>query len=222
MTTTCQQIYVRAKQSTPANADLVPLPSEVLARIEAEQQALFASLSSVSRDRFQATVTLTSSIAVSARVVDLSTVAPVVERLLDVTLADGRTARQVDVLDVNAELSPRYIVRGRTLIEVSNDWSARGGAVQVTLVYVYGPTSIDPAGAFSQTVSVPDEWCDLLVLPLQMYLAGQRAPTSDTEVAQLESRYAKRVQSFADSLTNYGGVRSNRFDIPTPMPQEKK
>lgn len=222
MSTSCQQIYVRAKQSTPANADIVSYPPEILARIEAEQQALFASVAGVTRDRFQTTASITSSSGSSARTLDLSTLTAPVERLLTVTLSDGRIARQVDVIDVAAELSPRYLVRGQTLVEVSNDWSTTTGTVSATIVYVYGPTTIDPSGAYTQTVSVPDAWADLLVLPLQIYFANQRPATSPTEIAELQGRLKDRQGAFVDYLTNYGGIRSKRFDIPVPSVADKK
>lgn len=222
MTTTVQQIYVRAKQSTPANAELLPIPSEILARVEADQQALFANLAGVTRDRFQESVTVTSSAGALERVINLSALTLPVERILALTLSDTRVARQVDVIDVEAELSPRYVVRGESLIEISNDWSATAGAVTATLVYVYGPTTISPSSDYTQTVSVPDAWCDLLVLPLQIYFAGQRPLTAPDEVDRLQARLDKRSAAFVAYLTNYGGIRSNRFDIPSPKPADKK
>lgn len=217
MSTTCQQIYVRAKQSTPANAKLVPTPAEVLARIEADQQALFANLAGVTRDRFQTTAGITSTGGTSGRIFDLSTLSPVVERVLQITLSDGREIRQVDVLDIDAELAPRYIVRGQTIIELTNEWSAAPGAIQATLVYVYGPTSISPSGDYTQLVGVPDQWADLLVVPLKIYFAGQRPPTSETEMQDLATALDDRTQAFVASLTNYGGVEAQRFILPTPV-----
>lgn len=220
MTTSCQQIYVRARQTSPANAALVPQPAEVLARIESEQQTLFASLAGITRDRFQTTATLTSTGGLSGRVIDLSALSPVCERVLRVTLSDGREARQVDVLDVDAELAPRYIVRGKTLIELSNEWKAAGGTVTATVVYVYGPTSIVPNTDYTQTVSVPDEWADLLMLPLAAYFARQRG--SENEAESYESRLSDRTQAFVASLTNFGGVEAQRFILPTPMTDTRK
>jgi hypothetical protein len=222
MSTNCQQIYVRAKQSTPANAELVSISTEILARIEADQQALFASIAGITRDRFQTSVGVTSTSAASERVIDLSVLTLPVERLLKVTLSDLRIARQVDVIDVDAELSPRYLVRGQTLVEVSNDWSTTSGTVSATLVYVYGPTTIDPSGAYTQTVSVPDAWADLLVLPLQLYFASQRPMTDPGEIDRLQARLTDRTKNFVAYLTNYGGIRSDRFDVPVPTPADKK
>lgn len=219
MSTSCQQIYVRARQSSPANALLVPKPAEVLARIEADQQALFASLAAITRDRFQTTATLVSTNGFEARVFDLSALSPVVERVLMVTLSDGREAHQVDVLDIDAELAPRYITRGKTMIELSNEWSAAGGPVTATLVYVYGPTAILPNTDYLQTVSVPDEWSDLLTLPLAMYFYDQRPQEARNpdELARLQQRLSDRTKAFVTSLENFGGVESQRFILPTPL-----
>lgn len=214
MTTTCQQIYVRARQSSPANAAIISQPSEILARIEAEQQAIFASLAAETRDRFQTAVSITSSSGASARVFNLSTLTLPLERVLQVTLNDGREAHQVDVLDVEAELSPRYIVRGQTLIEVSNDWLVGSGAVTATLVYVYGPTTITANNDYTQAISLPDAFADLLVLPVQKYLAQQRQPAPGDE--QIDAHLESRRSAFAAYLTNYGGIASTRFTIPSP------
>lgn len=215
MPTTCQQVYVRARNASPANAALVLQPRDVLDWIAQDQQSLFSGLSGLTRDRFQASVSITSSIGTSARVFDLSTLALPVERILTLTLSDGREAHQVDVMDVDAELSPRYVLRGRTLIEVGNDWLVGSGAVTATLVYVYGPSTIDPtAGDYTQPVSVPDEWTDLLVLPLQMRLAKQRPPAPGDEL--LQAQLDAKQSAFVNYLTNYGGIASTRFQIPTP------
>lgn len=224
MTTTAQQIYVRARQSSPANAGLAPTPAEVLARIESDQQALFASIAGITRDRFQLAVTITSTAGVQARVFDLSTLSPTVERVLSVTLSDGREAHQVDVLDIDAELAPRYIVRGKTLVEVSNEWSAANGAVTATLVYVFGPTAISPSTDFTQLVSVPDEWVDLLVLPLAMYFYDQRPADARNpdELGRLQQRLSDKTSAFLASLQNFGGVESQRFILPTPMTDSGK
>lgn len=215
MSTSCQQIYVRARNASPANAALTLQPRDVLDWIAQDQQSLFSGLSGLTRDRFQTSVSITSSIGVANRVFDLSTLSLPVERILTVTLSDGREAHQVDVMDVDAELSPRYVLRGKTLIEVGNDWLIGSGSVTATLVYVYGPSTIDPTTSdYTQLVTVPDEWTDLLVLPLQMRLAKQRppAPGDDMVQAQLDAKQS----AFVNYLTNYGGIASTRFQIPTP------
>lgn len=224
MTTTCQQLYVRAKNSSPANAALLPTPADVLARIDSDQQSIFANLSTEQRDRFQTTIGIGSTIAPSLRVFDLSGLTPNVQRVLLLVLSDGRIVNQVDVLDPDAELAPRYIVRGQTLVEVSNDWLVGGSGVSATLTYVYGPTTISPAGDFTQVISIPDAFADLLVFPLRMWMYYLRAPSDrdPTEYAMLTQGLKDMRASFVSYLQNFGGIESQRFILPTPADTGKK
>lgn len=222
MTTTAQNIVDRAKGFNTLNTPLASDPSEMLSRIRADQQELFTEVAGETRDRFQTTKAIISSGGTSGRIFDLSAiVAPPIERVLMLTLADGREASQVDVQDVDAELPPRYIVRGQTLIEVKNDWGT-AGTVSATLIYVYGATDIDPAGALTQAVSVPDQWTDLLVLPLAMYLFQKDPGRDPQERVDLETMLTRRQKAFLDYLINYGGVEVKRFVQPSPQRSSQK
>lgn len=226
MTTTCQAIIDGARKFSTLNVPLTADRTEMLSRILADQQEIFTSIAGLTRDRFQAAVGVTSSGGASGRLIDLAALVPTnppVERVLTLILADGREANQVDILDVEAELKPRYTVRGQLLVEVSNDWNTVSGAVSATLTYVYGPTAIDPAGALTQLISVPDAWTDLLVLPLAIYLAQKDPGRDPAEIERLEGKLSKRQDAFVTYLTNYGGVVVKRFDLPSPQssPQKK-
>lgn len=229
MTTTCQTIVDRAKSASPLNTALASDRAEMLSRIRADQQELFTVLAGRSRDRFQTTATIASTTGSSGRVFNLATITALpVERVLQLVLQDGREANQVDVLDIDAELAPRYFVRGQTLVEVSNDWATVAGAINGTLVYVYGMTDIDPAGALTQLVTVPDQWIDLLVLPLAMYLFQKDPGRDEAEYGRLatmlgafDTRTGRRG-AFLDYLENYGGVESKRFLQPTPPESRKR
>lgn len=227
MTTTCQNVIDRAKGFSTLNTPLTGDKTEMLSRILADQQEVFTSIAGLTRDRFQAAVGVTSSVGVSGRFIDLAALVPVnppVERVLTLILADGREANQVDVLDIDAELKPRYTVRGQLLVEVGNDWNtASNAAVSAILTYVYGPAPIDPLGALTQLVSVPDAWIDLLVLPLAIYLTQKDPGRDPAEAERLEAKLSKRQDAFVTYLTNYGGVVVKRFDLPSPQtsPQKK-
>lgn len=225
MTTTAQTIVTRAVSFSALNTPLASDRAEMLSRIRADQQAVFSSVASLTRDYFQTTASVTSTVAASGRTIDLSAVTPPIERILQFVLSDGREVSQVDVLDTDAELAPRYTTRGQTLVEVSNDWSTTSSAaITGTLTYVYGATDIDPDGAYTQLVTVPDAWVDLLVLPLALYLfqkdPGRDAAEGDRLAAKLDSRQ----QEFVAFLSNYGGIASRRFDVPSPRstPSQKK
>lgn len=218
MTTTCQTIVTRAQAFSALNQPLTTDRAEMLSRIRADQQALFTSVAGLARDRFTTTTALTSTAAARGRTCDLAGVTPPVERVLQLVLSDGREVFQVDELDQAAELAPRYFVRGTTLVEVGNDWNtAAGTAVTATLAYVYGATDIDPAGLYTQAVSVPDAWVDLLVLPLAMYLHTKDPGRDPAEYQALAARLDERQQAFLAYLGNYGGVEHRRFILPTPI-----
>jgi hypothetical protein len=228
VTTTCQTIVDRAKSANPLNASLSGDRAEMLSRIRADQQELFSRIAGTTRDRFQTTATITSSSAARRRVLTLSALSPVVERVLRLELPDGREVSQVDVLDPDAELAPRYAVQGETLVEIDNDWSTVSGTVSLSLRYVYGMTDISPDGALSQLVTVPDPWIDLLVLPLAMYFFRKDPGREDAEYVRLaallgefEPRSGRRG-AFLDYLENYGGVESRRFAQPTPRTTGKR
>lgn len=228
MTTTCQTIVTRATAASPLNPVLATDRAEMLSRIQADQQELFTDLAGLTRDRFQTAASVTSTGGSSARVIDVSSLTLPLERVLKLTLQDGRDANQVDVLDLEAELSPRYLVRGQTFIEVANDWATVAGPVTATLVYVYGMTAIDPTGQLTQAVSVPDDWIDLLVLPLAMWFFQKDPGRDEAEYARLagmlgdfDARTGRRG-AFLAYLENYGGVESRRFIQPSATDGRKR
>lgn len=223
MTTTCQTIYTAARSFAPIPPSVLPTPTDLLLRIRADQQALFTATTAIARDRFQTVATATSTAATSGRVVDLSALSLPVERIIRVDLADGRTASQVDVQDLEAELAPRYLVRGLTLVEVSNDWNTTTGAAQtVTVTYAYGPAAISPTGLLTQTVSVPDEWTDLLILPLALYLHRLNPTPNAVEADRLTALLDERTTAYVSYLKTYGGVEARRFDLPSPASVPQK
>lgn len=221
MTTTCQDIINRAKSFNTLNTPLASDPTEMLSRIRADQQALFTENAGVTRDRFQTTKSISSTIGSSLRSFDLSAITPPIERVLMLTLGDGTEVSQIDVQDPQAEFAPRYLVRGQTLVEVSNDWGS-GGAVAATLIYVYGATSIDINGVLTQLVSIPDEWTDLLVLPLAQYLFQKDPGRDPAEGVRIDTMLAGRQKAFLDYLVNYGGVEVKRFIQPSPQASSQK
>jgi hypothetical protein len=198
MTTTCQTILDRARALSALNPSVMSDRAEMLSRISADQQELFTRVNAATPDFFQTFASVTSNVA-TTRQFDLGAAfialsnAPV-ERVLKLYSADGTEYSRVEVQDLDAELAPRYFQRAQRLLEpVAGEWGA-AGAVTATLVYAYGPTAIDTAGALSQAVSVPDAWVDLLVLPLGIY-AHAKDPGRDSEEAQ---RWAQVLGSWGD------------------------
>jgi len=216
MSTTCQDIVSRAQSFNTLNQGLTSDSVEMLSRIRSDQQSLFTSVAGLTRDYFQSTVSITSTGGASGRTFDLSAVSPPVERVLMVTLGDGRQLNEVDIQDIDAELAPRYVPRGTKLVEVSNDWGS-SGTKTATMVYVYGMTDVDPSGSLTQNVTVPDPWVDLLVLPLARYLASKDPGRDPNEIQNLSAMLDEKQQEFVAYLTNYSGIKSTRLVIPAPI-----
>jgi hypothetical protein len=222
VSTSCSDIVARARSFNALNTALTTDTAEMLSRVRADQQRVFTAVAGLTRDRFKTTASLNSTGGASGRSFDLSAVTPPIERVLKLTLGDGREASQIDELDTDAELSPRYFVRGQSLVEVSNDWSATSGTVSATLVYVYGATSISVSGALTQLVSIPDEFIDVLVIPLAAYLF-QKDPGRDAgEWDRLAAMLDEAQNGFVSYLQAYGGITSTRFVIPNPLRTQAK
>lgn len=221
MTIACSEIIARAQAFSPLNGPLVTDTAEMLSRIRADQKAIFTSVAAEAIDFFQASQTLTSSGGSSGRTIDLTALTLPLERILTATLQDGRLLSAVHPMDTDAELSPRYTVRSTNLVEVGNDWGA-SGQKQATILYVYGPVDITPTGGTTQNVSLPDQWTDLLVIPLAMYLHTKDPGRPPEELETLSNMNDEKQAAFMSYLRVYGGIESQRFIVPTPLVNSKK
>jgi len=218
MSTTCQDVITRAQSFNALNQSLTSDPVEMLSRIKADQQRIFTGVASLTRDRFKTTAALTSSTGASGRSFDLSAVVPSIERVLLATLGDGRLLNAVPQEDTDAELSPRYYALGQTLVEVGSDWGTTG-VKNATLVYVYGATAISPTGSLTQAVTIPDEFIDVLVLPLAGYLNLKDPGRDPTEYDRLANLLDAAQQALVGYLTSYSGPVIERFVLPNPLKQ---
>lgn len=219
MSTSCQFVIDRAKDHSQLNRPLASDPAEMMSTIRGIQQRASTATAALTRDRFKKKVTVTSANGSSERILDLADTLfdPPIERILKVTLPTGVEISQVDELDVEAELAPRYFVRGTHLVEVSNDWSASAGAIALDVLYVYGATPIVPTANPAQTnVSIPDEHVDILIKPLAMYLHLKDPGRDPMEYDRLEKEYEQAWEAYVTFLTNYSGNESRRFALPAP------
>jgi hypothetical protein len=135
-------------------------------------------------------------------------------RILKFVLNDGTEVSQVEFLDLEAELAPRYFVLGKKMYEVSNDWSGTAGTASGTLIYVRQPAVINVDGDLTQSLSLDDEFTDLLELRLAQYLAHKDVGRDPLELARLEKLVEAADETFVSHITQFGGVESRRFNIP--------
>lgn len=212
---TAQYVISAAGNFSAANAALMTNTVEMLSRIRYDQRALFTNVALRSREYFVASVTLPSSNGVQNRTLDMTQCPPALERVLQV-LVNGVPLNQVDILDINAELAPRYYAQGTTLVEVNAEWGA-AGIVNAVIDYGYAPNDIDPYGATSQPLSVPDQWVDILVGNLAAYVALKDYGRPPTEIANAQALAQTRMAEFQGFLDQTAGVRAMRLDIPSPI-----
>lgn len=215
MATTCSDIINRAQAFSSANEPLTGNGVVMLSRIRADQSALFSKAAEVNRDFFSTTASVTSTSGSSARSFAIGSLNPPVERILKLTKTDGTEINQVDPLDIEAELSPRFTTQGTSLVEVGSDWGGTS-TVDATLLYVQAPVDIDPTGSLTQVVSIPDRWADILVINLAQYLHHSDVGRDPAEGTRLQSLADARLQDFLNYLSHFGGVEARRFTYPSP------
>lgn len=189
--------------------------AEIINRVAVDERILFDLAAATNSYYFAATSAVTSSSGSSGRTITTSALTPPVGRILKFVLANGTEVSQVDLRDTDAELSPRYYLLGTVLTEVSNDWSASSGTVAGTLTYVKRPTALSTSGALSQTVTLPDEFADLLELRLAHYLAHKDYGREQPEIQRLEAMIAERTEQYVAFLQTFAGPESRKTTIPT-------
>ena len=221
MSTSASDIVARATgYSVMSDSSLTASSSEMLSKINALQNAIFSRVAAASR-YFYTTTTATSTSGSSGRTADLSSKTDI-ERIIHVyATSDADTLfNRVDWEDQNAELPPRYFLKGTTLCEVSSDWSSSTGTVALTIGYAQKPTQLTVTGALTQNVSLPDADADVLALGLAAYLAAKDAGRPEGEADRLAAEYERRIQIIIASLDHYGGTAHRRFLSPETRPPE--
>jgi hypothetical protein len=217
MTTTLQQIQDRAVAFSSANglSSLVSDRAEIINRIAGFERDVYDLATRENRYFFAIAVAVVSTSGSSGRTIDLSALAIPCGRILKFVLNDGRTVDQVDVQDLEAELAPRYYVLGTKIYEVSNDWNASAGGVSGVLTYVRQPAALSVAADLTQTITLPDEFADMLEVRLAYYLAHKDVGRDPVELERLEKMIAEQDENFVSHVGEFAGVESQRFRIPT-------
>lgn len=218
-TLTVQYVIDRAAAFSQLNPALMSNQVEMIARVRSAQRKLMTRVNVQSREYFVTVVPIVSS-ATSPRTLDLSQLNPPLERVLEVSIG-GVDLNQVDVLDPDSELAPRYYAQGLSLVELNNEWSTLPGTAVATLTYGYGPTDLNPNGLTTQPLSVPDQWVDILVGELAAYCANKDYSRNASEAANATALRDSRIAELELYLDHTAGVRAMRSDVPHPTGQAK-
>jgi hypothetical protein len=218
VTTTLQQVQDRAIAWSAANG-LTSLTADralIINRIAADERALFDLATRENRFFFATAVAVISTSGASGRSIPTASLNPPVGRILKLELAGvADPIAQVDPQDTGGEFAPRFYLLGTTIYEVSNDWSASNGTVSGTLTYTKLPAALPTTGDLTQSITLPDEFSDILELRLARYLAHIDVGREDSELEQLDARIEEREADFVSHISKFGGVEAMRFKIPT-------
>lgn len=219
MSTDISTVIQRAIGRSISNNDpgMTGNSSLMIAEVAAYERDIFRVAARESRF-FYTEASVTSTDAPSARSIALSAITPPIERIVRVLLPTGVPLKQVDYEDQGAELAPRYYVFRTTLYEVGSEWGA-SGPVTMTVGYAESPAVLDVAGSLSQTVTLPDEYTDLLDLRLAQYLAVKDTGRDPTEAQALGAEYGARLSDVIDGLDHFGGSVRRRFISPAEQPR---
>ncbi len=222
MSTTVAQIVARATDRNVANrgASLIPADAVVLKLVDTYQADLFVRLARDNRVYYQTDEVLTSTASTggSARTVDLATLTSPILRLIKVLRdEDGGEINLVDTRALDAEYAPRATLSGTVLREVYPDWDTSDpGTVDLRIYYVHGAAALNLGGDTTQTVTIPDQFCDLLDNRLARYLAQKDQGRDAGEIKQLDADYEARYAEFVGYLDALGGTQAMGVMLPEP------
>jgi len=90
--------------------------------------------------------------------------------------------------------------------------------VALVIDYVVKPATLDPTSNLSQTITLPDEFADLLAIRLAHYLSIKDVGRDPAEAQELDTIYQTRLKSMLDALDHREGEARRRFLAPYIVP----
>lgn len=124
----------------------------------------------------------------------------------------GAKVNLVDSRWPNLDLAPRAYVRGRKIVPHSTELGTADAHMATQLTIWFSELPVAPA-TLASVLTLPDEWRDLIVLPLaRMFcIRDHRAE----EGGVFNEEYKALTQTFAEAVLSYGhGVRRPLPSVP--------
>jgi len=215
MSISAQTVMDRAIQrSAMNNPDLVP-PAQMLGYLSTNEKAAFIAAAKRNPDFFgKSGTTATRSVYTAGwdltsspgdvGIVSLIEVAAISGSVTGVSVGDK--VSMVSLRWPQLALSPRGYIRGHTIYGYQSELGADNSnlVTQLTVHYSELPASITDVDTY---VSLPDEWVDLLVLPLARILAIRDGRPDEAKLLQEE--YQMLFELFLEQVATYdhGAVR---------------
>lgn len=221
MATTAQQIIDRAIQrSALNNSDLVPT-AQLLQYISLYERQAYLRAGQVNPDYFgkdastatRAAITDAWDLGATPGDVGVLTRAEVLTIVGSVSgVAVGDKVKLIGLRWPEIDVAPRAYVRGRKIVQYLTELGTSGSNLVTVLKVYYSPL---PAiiTTTTQAITLPDEWGDLLALPLARILAVRdrrldELPAIDAEMQMVGGLFEQAIMAF-DS-----GVRRPLAAVP--------
>lgn len=202
---TAQDAINRAIQrSALNNPDLVPT-AQMLGYLTSYERAVYAMGAKYNPEYFGAEAEITRTLFSDSWDLTASNVfaltAVVCQAITGTpTPAVGDPINLVSFRFPELHVEPRAYVRGQTLYSYGTELGADAVdlVTGVTIYYSEMPVSVTTTG---QTLTIPDQWADLVVVPLARLLALRDNRPGD--VAVLDAEYNSLVATFIDHVSVY-------------------
>lgn len=227
MATTAQQVIDRAVQRSSLNSpDLVPT-AQLLQYITQYERALYQRGARMNPDYFgkdastatRAAITDSWDLAATPGDVGLLTRAEVLTIVGAVSgVSVGQRVELVLHRMPEVAVPPRAYVRGRKISQISTELGSNGSNLVTVLKVFYSPIPAAVA-ATAQSITTPDEWADLVVLPLARTLAARDRRLD--EIPAINEEFVFMQQLFDEAVIAFDmGVR-RPLNMVSPLPLGK-
>lgn len=229
MAVTVQEaIDAAVQRSALNNPDLVPT-AQMLRYTESFEKKAFLDAAQANPDFFgleadtasRADNTASWDLAVTPGDVALVSRAEVKTITGSVTgVAIGDKVNLISVRFKEMQVAPRAYIRDRKIFQVGDELGDGGAAFVDTLTIFYSklPTAIT---TLSQALTLPDEWADLVVLPLARVLAIRDRRADEAQVINEEFNFV--FQSFIQEVGSFDhGATRPLIAIPAIGPDDNR
>lgn len=224
MSTTAQEIVDRAVNRSSLNDSTLLPPAQLLQYITTYERALYLRAARVNPDYF-GTDANTAARGSNTEYWDLASTPGGVALLTRVEVA-AITGSVIGVaVGTKVELvlhrlqevavPPRAYVRGRRITQIGTELGTNGTNYVTILKVFYSPVP-PPVTSLTQSVTTPDEWTELLVLPLARTLSLRDRRLDEIDAITAEFTFAQQL--FDEAVLAFDmGVR-RPLSLASPIP----
>jgi len=227
MSTTAQQVYDRATAMAFMNDPSLIDPNQVLAYIGLYERNVYLRAARLNPEYFGVSTASTVR-ASNTDTWSLDSLTPVpaavtrveVQAFVGTPYAGVAAGDRVGLASIrwpDLEVAPRALLRGRKIVGYKNELGADVSNYVSQLTVYYSPLPA-PLSTIGQTLTIPDEWADLVTYPLARILAI-RDRRIDEELNWLTVDFQGLQQMFDEAVLVYDyGVRRPPIQLVPPLP----